>query len=217
MSFIETIKSRAKANQKTIVLPESGDMRTITAAANILAEGIADIILIGGKDEIIKKAGGMDLSKAAFIDPLNYEKSGELAGKLFELRKSKGLSEEDAAKLVKEPLYLSVMLVKEGIADGELREAVNQLEAGQAVADLGGGVYKVRMARQGEGKSGGYRAIVFFRSGDRTFYAYGFAKADMGNISEKQLRDFKRTAKAMLALTERQLEDVLKTGKYLEI
>jgi hypothetical protein len=106
---------------------------------------------------------------------------------------------------------------KEGITDGELREMVNQLEAGQAEADLGGGVYKVRVARSGEGKAGGYRVIVFFRSEKRTFYVYGFAKSVLGNINEKQLRDFKRTSKAVLALTENQLDGVLKTGKYLEI
>jgi hypothetical protein len=106
---------------------------------------------------------------------------------------------------------------KEGITDSELKEMVNYLETGQADADLGGGVYKVRIARSGEGKSSGYRVIVFFKSGKRTFYVYGFAKSDMGNINEKQLRDFKRTAKAVLALTEKQLDDVLKTGKYLEI
>jgi len=106
---------------------------------------------------------------------------------------------------------------KEGITDGELKEAVNQLEAGQADADLGGGVYKIRIARPGEGKSGGYRVIVFFRSEERTFYVYGFVKSAKGNIDEKQLRDFKRTAKAVLSLTEKQLDNILKTGKYLEI
>ena len=73
---------------------------------------------------------------------------------------------------------------KEGIADSELKEMVNQLEAGQADADLGGGVYKVRIARSGEGKSGGYRVIVFFRSEERTFFEYGFAKSDRDNIDE---------------------------------
>jgi len=62
---------------------------------------------------------------------------------------------------------------KEGIVDDELREAVNQLEAGQTDADLGGGVYKIRIARPGEGKSGGYRVIVFFKSEERTFFVYG--------------------------------------------
>ena len=60
---------------------------------------------------------------------------------------------------------------------------VSQLEAGYAVVDLGGGVYKMRLARSGEGKSGGYRIIVFFRRGSRTFYAYGFSKAEMDNIN----------------------------------
>jgi hypothetical protein len=66
---------------------------------------------------------------------------------------------------------------KEGITDGELKTMVNQLETGQADADLGGGVYKVRVARSGEGKSGGYRVIVFFKSKERLFYVYGFAKS----------------------------------------
>jgi hypothetical protein len=65
---------------------------------------------------------------------------------------------------------------KEGITDDELREAVHQLEKEQADADLGGGVYKVRVARCGEGKSGGYRVIVFFKSQERTFFQYGFSK-----------------------------------------
>jgi len=106
---------------------------------------------------------------------------------------------------------------KEGITDAELKEEVNRLEAGQADADLGGGVYKLRVARYGEGKAGGYRVIVFFKSKERTFYVYGFAKSAMGNISEKQLRDFKRTAKVILALTDNQLDELLKKGEYWEI
>ena len=107
--------------------------------------------------------------------------------------------------------------IKESITDSELREAVEQLEAGQADADLGGDVYKIRFTRSGKGKSGGYRVIVFFKSEKLAFYVYGFAKSVIGNIDDKQLRDFRRTAKAVLALTENQLEDVLKTGKYIEI
>jgi hypothetical protein len=71
---------------------------------------------------------------------------------------------------------------KEGITDEELKGIVNQLEAGQADADLGGDVYKVRKARPGAGKAGGYRVIVFFRRGERTFYHYGFATSDRANI-----------------------------------
>jgi hypothetical protein len=84
---------------------------------------------------------------------------------------------------------------KAGISDNELREAVGQLEAGQADANLGGDVYKVRIARPGEGKAGGYRVIVVFRSGERTFYVYGFAKSKRANISEKELKAYKEAAK----------------------
>ncbi|MDR1950480.1 MAG: type II toxin-antitoxin system RelE/ParE family toxin [Spirochaetaceae bacterium] len=106
---------------------------------------------------------------------------------------------------------------KEAINDNELREAVNQLEVGQADADLGGGVYKQRIARPGTSKSGGYRVIVFFRRGERTFFIYGFAKSDMGNITQKQLRDFKTAAKTTLGYTEQQLAERIKSGLYREI
>ena len=106
---------------------------------------------------------------------------------------------------------------KEGITDTELKEAVNRLEAGQAEADLGGGVYKMRVARQGEGKAGSYRVIVLFKSEERTFFVYGFAKSVMANISDKQLRNFKKTAKVVLGLTDKQLDDIIKKGAYLEI
>jgi hypothetical protein len=114
--------------------------------------------------------------------------------------------------------WFSRFATKEGIQDSELRDIVNNvLEVGRGDADLGGGVFKVRMARPGEGKSGGYRLIVFFRSGVRTFFVYGFEKANMGNISKKQLRNFKDAAKIALSATEKQLNDTLKTGKYEEI
>ena len=106
---------------------------------------------------------------------------------------------------------------KEGITDRELKEMVNQLEAGQADADLGGGVYKVRIARPGEGKSGGYRVIVFFRSEDRTFYTYGFPKAGRDNINEKQLRIFKTTAKTVFGYSEKELDERVKAGLFLEV
>jgi hypothetical protein len=114
-------------------------------------------------------------------------------------------------------LWFSRFAAKEGITDGELQDMVSQLEAGHADTDLGDGVYKVRVARPGAGKSGGYRVIVFFKSKERTFYVYGFAKSSMGNISADQLRDFKLTAKVALALPEKQLEEALKSGKYAEI
>jgi hypothetical protein len=105
---------------------------------------------------------------------------------------------------------------KEGITDDELKEAVNRLEAGQAV-DLGGGVYKVRVARPGEGKSGGYRVIVFFRSEERTFFVYGFAKSDMGNIDQRDLKTFKNRSKDAFSLTEKQIDDRLEDRTLIEI
>ena len=106
---------------------------------------------------------------------------------------------------------------KEGILDNELKEAVNQLEAGQADASLGGDVFKIRVARSGKGKSGGYRVIVLFRSGEKTFYVYGFAKSDMANISEKALKAYKEAAKEYFSLTAEQLEERIKRGRLIEL
>ena len=106
---------------------------------------------------------------------------------------------------------------KEGITNAELRELVNLLEAGQPDADLGGGVYKMRLARPGEGKSGGYRVIVFFRSEERTFFEYCFAKSNMGNISQKLLKYYKVTAKKYLRMTADQLREKIEQGKFVEL
>jgi hypothetical protein len=111
---------------------------------------------------------------------------------------------------------------KEGITDGELREAVNQLEAGhrrQRVGgdSLGGGVYKIRLARPGEGKSGGYRVIVFFRSEERTFYQYAYPKSSRSNIGQGELRFYKKLAKLRFAMSDRELADALNAGEFIEI
>ncbi|GBU27782.1 hypothetical protein R84B8_01323 [Treponema sp. R8-4-B8] len=106
---------------------------------------------------------------------------------------------------------------KEGIADGELKEMVNYLEAGQAEADLGGGVYKVRVARSGEGKSRGYRVIVFFKSEERLFYVYGFSKSDRSNIDQKETREYKALAKKYLNLSDELIEKAIQSGKFVEI
>ena len=107
---------------------------------------------------------------------------------------------------------------KEGISDSELVSIVdNILETGQADANLGSGVYKVRIARPGKGKSGGFRSVVFFKSGSLTFYVYGFAKSDRGDISPKELAKFKEAAKDLLSLSDDQLNKLLQTGRYQEI
>jgi len=94
---------------------------------------------------------------------------------------------------------------------------VNQLEAGQADADLGGGVYKIRLARPGEGKSGGYRIIVFFKSEKRTFFHYAFPKSSRDNIDQGELRFFKKLAKIKFAMSEHELADAIKAGELIEI
>jgi len=94
---------------------------------------------------------------------------------------------------------------------------VNRLEEGYFDADLGGGVYKMRAARFGEGKSGGYRVIVFFRREFRCFFVYGFAKSEKSNIDQGELRAFKDDAKDDFSLTDGQIETWLKTGTLIEV
>jgi hypothetical protein len=106
---------------------------------------------------------------------------------------------------------------KEGITDDELRKMTNQLEAGQAEADLGGDVYKMRVARPGGSKAGGYRVIVFFRSEERTFFVYGYAKSQKDNIDQKELRIFKNDAKDQLAMTEERIDAMVKNKDLTEI
>ena len=106
---------------------------------------------------------------------------------------------------------------KEGISDDELRETAGRLEAGRFDADLGGDVYKMRMARDGEGKSGGYRVIVVFKKGLRTFYAEGFTKSNRDNISRREKRDFKALAKKYLVLSDEAIDRAVKAGKFIEI
>ena len=126
MNFLETIKAKAKADKKTIVLPESLEKRTLDATAVILKEDIANVILVGNKDEINAKAEGLDISKATIIDPNNYEKFDELVNMFVELRKAKGMTEEKAKEtLLKDPLYFGVLLVKCGYADGMVAGAIN--------------------------------------------------------------------------------------------
>jgi len=106
---------------------------------------------------------------------------------------------------------------KEGISDSELFEIVNQLEEGLFDADLGGGVYKTRIARSGEGKSSGYRIILFFKSKDKAFYQYAFPKSVRGNIDQKELRFYKKMAKTKFAMTDNELNAAVKAGELIEI
>jgi hypothetical protein len=113
--------------------------------------------------------------------------------------------------------WFSRFAQKEGITDDQLKDIVNDLEKGLWDADLGSGVYKKRVARLGEGKSGGYRTIVFFRSGERTFFQYAYPKSKRDNISEEELSSFKKTAKDLFKLDNVQLKSFVKMGYYIGI
>jgi hypothetical protein len=106
---------------------------------------------------------------------------------------------------------------KEGITDNELKEVVKQLENGQFYADLGGGVYKMELARKGEGKHGGYRSIVMFKSEFRTFFVYCFPKSKKDNIEDDDLRYYKKQAKERFSLTDEQINEWLKNNTLIEI
>ena len=126
MDFLSTMKAKAKADKKVIVLPESYEKRNLEAAAECLKEELADIVLIGNKEKIMEAAGSFDVSKAIFVDPENYEKMDEMVAGLAEARKSKGMTLEEARKiLMDDSLFVAVMLVKMGVADGMVSGAIH--------------------------------------------------------------------------------------------
>ena len=119
MGFIDEIKARAKADVKTIVLPETEDERTYKAAEAVLKEGTAKLILVGSKEEIEKNGAGYDLTGAQIVDPATNDKTEAYIAKLVELRQKKGMTEEQARELLlNNYLYYGVMMVKMGDADG---------------------------------------------------------------------------------------------------
>lgn len=106
---------------------------------------------------------------------------------------------------------------REKIAADTLWDAIERAQRGQIDADLGGGVIKQRIARPGEGKSKGYRSIVLFRKGERSFFVYGFPKSVLGNISEDEQAQFRKMARHVLFLTDAQLSELLADGKFEEV
>ena len=128
MSLIEQIVARAKSNKQRIVLPESFEERTITAADRALADGLADIILIGNKEKVLEYAaqlGLKNIGKATIIDPATSPKTAEYANLLYELRKNKGMTPEIADKTVLDPLYFGCLIIKSGDADGQISGALS--------------------------------------------------------------------------------------------
>ncbi len=127
MNLLEQIKEKAKQSSKHIVLPEGTEPRTLEAASIILKEGLAKITLIGNPEEINRMAEKkqLDISKANIVNPKEHEKKEAYADLMVEIRKNKGLTKEKALELIEDPLYLGVMMIKAGDADGEVAGAMN--------------------------------------------------------------------------------------------
>lgn len=126
MDILNQMLARAKSNPQRIVLPEGDEPRTLEAANTILKEGIAKLILIGNPTTILsmaKEKGYECISQATIVDPESDPRMPVYANLLYELRKAKGMTEEEAAKKVKDPLYLGCLMIKNGDADGELAGA----------------------------------------------------------------------------------------------
>lgn len=128
MKLIEKIIARAKANKQRIVLPEALEERTLTAADQVLRDEVADIILLGNIEKIHALADKLSLThidKATIIDPANSPQAEQYAERLAELRKSKGMTIEQARELIKDPLYYGCMIIKMGDADGQISGALS--------------------------------------------------------------------------------------------
>lgn len=128
MDLIKTIREKASKDCQRIVLPEGDEERTILAADQIIREKLAHVILLGDPDSIgqlVEKYGLNNIEKARIIDPKSHDKKEEYANLLFEIRKSKGMTMEQAMELVEDPLYLGTLMIKAGDADGEVAGARN--------------------------------------------------------------------------------------------
>lgn len=128
MSLIERIVARAQSCKQRIVLPESFEERTITAADKAIADGLAEIILIGNKAKVLEYADSLGLKHikdATIIDPETSEKTARYADLLFQLRQKKGMTPEKANELVKDPLYFGCLIIKSGDADGQISGALS--------------------------------------------------------------------------------------------
>ncbi len=113
--------------------------------------------------------------------------------------------------------WFTKFAAKEKITDATLVQAVHRAEIGLIDADLGGGLIKQRIARQGSGKSGGYRSILIFRSGERAIFVFAFAKNDRANLSAAELKAYRKAASIMLELGAEQIETEIEAGRLIEV
>ncbi len=128
MDLLENIKAKAKRHSMRIVLPEGLEERTLKAADELLRDEIVQVFLLGNPDSIrteAKKHGLGHIHKAALIDPLKHEKKDAYIDLMVELRKHKGLTRDEASRLIEDPLYLGTLMIKNGDADGEVAGAMN--------------------------------------------------------------------------------------------
>jgi len=128
MDLLELIKQNAIKNYKRIVLPEGLEERTLKAADIVLDNKIAQLILIGNVDKVkeaAKSLGLKNIDKAKIVDPIQHEKKDKYIDLMVQLRKNKGLTKDEAARLIENPLYLGTLMIKNGDADGEVAGAIN--------------------------------------------------------------------------------------------
>ena len=123
--FLKRIIERANNDLKTIVLPESTDIRTLKAAAMVQEQGFARIVLVGDRKAMETLGSGLDFSKASFVNPETSDKFETYADAFYEMRKAKGMTPEKAREIMKDPLYWGVMMVKMGEADGMVSGAIH--------------------------------------------------------------------------------------------
>lgn len=128
MNLLDSLIEKAKANKQRIVLPEGTEKRTLTAVDQLIRDGVAEIILLGNREEIQERAQQLGLentNRATIVDPKEHEKKELYTNLLLELRKNKGMTLSQAAQLVEDPLYLACLMIKNGDADGEIAGAQN--------------------------------------------------------------------------------------------
>ena len=128
MNLLDRIKENAKKHKQRIVLPEATEERTLRAADQVIAEGIASVILLGNQEKIrqlSKEYGLVNIDGAAIVEPENHEMKDAYIDLMVELRSHKGLTRDEAASLIVDPLYLGTLMIKNGDADGEVAGAMN--------------------------------------------------------------------------------------------
>lgn len=106
---------------------------------------------------------------------------------------------------------------KQRISDRSLIEAIERADQGLIDVNLGSGVIKQRVAREGQGKSGGYRTIIFYRSGDKAFFMFGFAKSDQSNLDQHEEVQFRKAAAHVLTLSDEQIDKLIEHGQFSEV